>query len=546
MNEPSAAHHTLKHLSLAVASALFLQGTYTHAAGLSLVDFNSVSAFGSAGAGRGVNSSDASVLSTNPAGMSFLDKQQFVIGGMGIFAGGEAKGTYETLILDNPNNYDVENLTPENIKYYQVFGSLNNYPKKGKHNCTDFDGNSAHCYIEHGKSNDFLQPKVVPSLYYAQPVTDQLWAGMAVYASFGGETEYKVESPFRYQALQSKTQIMKFQPSLSWRFDDSLAVGVGLMVAAGQMEMSRHLNPLAGAITDASAQIDGEGVGIGMNLGVIWKPLPSLVLGMSYRSPVKMKLEGDLRASGVAGLGVVMEHFADRHNDGSDHDDYPQPIPDAKASARWMTSERPGITKQDVKTTIKFPEIVDLSLSYDLDPQWTLLANATWTRWSRMEYFKVTASGGIPGRRVSDIVTVSNGAPGGHVVAFVPQNWSDVWSLSLGGQYQLNEKWLLRGGYAVDKSPTNDTTRSARIPDNDRQWLTLGARYTFDEKYSLDLAYGYMMMKSFTIHDANHKVDGSRQGVIEETAIFEDPGSLSARYRNMHAHAFAAQLTVRF
>ena len=524
--------YPLAVLSLAVAGALLVPNTQTFAAGLSLVDFNSVSAFGSAGAGRGVNFSDASVISTNPAGMAFLDRQQFTAGGIGVFAGGEVEGTYETLFLQNPHK--LGKYTPHDVEYYQTFGSLNNYPKTER-NCKSFDGLPAQCYTEPGKADDFLKPAVVPSFYYAQPITDQLWAGMAIYASFGGETEYKIESAFRYQALTSKTQLVKFQPSLSWRFDDSLSVGAGLMVAAGKLEMSRMLNPWAGAISDAGALIDGEGVGVGINLGVVWQPIPPLTLGFSYRSPVKVDFEGDLRATGVPGLGVVMAQFADA-------DEYPA----AKTAAEWLIEHRPGTLKQDAKTTIKFPEIVDFSLSYDLDSQWTVLANATWTRWSRLERFKITGHGGVSGQNISDIVSVSNGVAGGNVVAWVPQNWSNVWSLSLGGHYRLNEKWLLRGGYAMDKSPTNDGTRSARIPDNDRQWLTVGARYNFNETYSADFAYGYMMMKSFTIHDAHHKVDGSRQGADMVTADFEDPGSLTARYRNMHAHAFAAQLTVRF
>ncbi|WP_281645421.1 outer membrane protein transport protein [Parendozoicomonas sp. Alg238-R29] len=534
----SSSQLRLALLSLATTGVFLGQSPQSHSAGLSLVDFNSVSAFGSAGAGRGVNT-DASVMSTNPAGMAFLGRQQLVAGGMGILAGGDVRGTYNTMVLDDPRGRTYHPDT--DIQYYQTFGSTQNYK-----DCTGFDGDPSTCYEVNGKADDFLLPEFVPSLYYAQPVTDQLWVGVGVYASFGGETKYKIESPFRYQALNSQTRVVNIQPTVSWKFDDTLAVGAGLMISAGQLEMGRMLNPWAGAVTDASAMIDGEGVGVGMNLGVIWKPLPPLSLGLAYRSPVKIKFEGDLRAAGIPGLGVVMGRYAESTYDPNDPTTYPEPILDAQASAQWIIANRPGTMKEDARTTITFPEAVDLSLSYELDTHWTLLANATWTRWSRMERFKITASGSPAGQRASDIVSVSNGEPGSNVVAWVPQDWSDVWSMALGGQYRYNDKLLLRGGYALDKSPTSDATRTARIPDNDRQWLTVGAAYQFNRRYSLDVAYGYMWMKPFTVHDANHKVDGGRQGTNPATASFEDPGAVTAKYRNMHAHTLAAQLTVKF
>ena len=186
-----------------------------------------------------------------------------------------------------------------------------------------------------------------------------------------------------------------------------------------------------------------------------------------------------------------------------------------------------------------------MSLAWNLNPEVTLLTSAIWTRWSRFKTLEINGKAGQP-PKASDIVSVSNGAPQRNVLASVPQNWADVWTLSFGGLWHYNDSLVLRAGYSHDNSPTRNTTRSARIPDNDRQWLTIGAGYQFNETYSVDLAYGYMHMKKFDIFDSNHKVNGERQGSDADTQYFEDPGSLKARYRNMHAHALAAQLLVRF
>ncbi|CAM3512128.1 OmpP1/FadL family transporter [Parendozoicomonas haliclonae] len=515
-----------------------LCSSYAAASGLSLIDFTSVSAFGSAGAGRGVNV-DASVMSTNPAGLSLLKRPQAVIGGMGIFAGGEAHGTYSSIASNPPTA--GRSYTPDEVEYYQFLGSASsNYQS-----CTGFDGDPSQCYVQNSKESGFLHPAVVPSIYYAQPVTDDIWAGVGVYASFGGETDYPIESAFRYQALSSKTQVVVVQPTVSMALSPELSIGGGLKISAGQLAMSRMLNPWASAITDAQADITGDGIGVGANLGAIWQPVPEVTLGLSYSSPVKVKFKGDLKATGVAGLGVVMDRFATA-DDPSAAMEYPEPIPAAVDSAQWIMDTRLTTTKEDIRTDITFPEHVDLSLSWQLNPEWTVLGSAIWTRWSRMHNIKITTHGSVAGESASDIVSVSNGAPGGNVLAYVPQNWSDVWALAVGTHYQLNDKTVLRFGYAYDNSPTKNSTRSARIPDNDRQWLTVGLGYELDSTYSIDLAYGYMFMKPFKIHDVNHKVDGSQQAVNPETALFEDPGVLNAKYKRMHAHALAAQLKVKF
>lgn len=505
------------------------------AAGLALVDFQSVSAFGVSGAGRGVNSSDASVISANPAGMVLLDREQLVIGGFDVFAGGEAYGEYQTPATQMPK----AGIKPSSVVYYETLGSRQNY-----RDCTGIDADLGICYAESGKVSDYLHPAVVPALYYAKPLADDLWGGVAVYASFGGESHYPEASPFRYQALSSKAQVVVVQPTLSWQYDHQLAFGAGLQLSLGKMAMSRMINPWANAATDARADIKGTGLGGGATLGMLWKPIDTVTLGLSYHSPVTIRFKGEMEASGVAGLGVVLEQYGS--SDGSSFDSHPESIDNAYQSARWMMEERPATTRADIRSRMTFPEYIDISGSWALTEQWTLKGSAIWTRWSRLDKIRIVSHGTIPGRNPVDIVSVSNGDINGNTVAQMPLEWSDSWNLSLGAHYQVNDQLTLRFGVAEDDSPISGHTRSPRIPDSDRHWLTIGAGYRFDDSYTLDVAYGCMFMKSFALYDFNHKVDGSRQGMNVATGLYEDPGTIAARYRNVHAHAVAAQLTVRF
>ena len=59
----------------------------------------------------------------------------------------------------------------------------------------------------------------------------------------------------------------------------------------------------------------------------------------------------------------------------------------------------------------------------------------------------------------------------------VPEDWDDVWFFALGATWKPNAQWTVRAGAAFDQSPIPDSTRSPRIPGEDRTWIALGAKY---------------------------------------------------------------------
>jgi long-chain fatty acid transport protein len=48
---------------------------------------------------------------------------------------------------------------------------------------------------------------------------------------------------------------------------------------------------------------------------------------------------------------------------------------------------------------------------------------------------------------------------------------------------------------AYDRSPVRDSTRSARVPDNNRIWLSLGAQWKPAKDSTLDVGYAYLYVK---------------------------------------------------
>jgi long-chain fatty acid transport protein len=88
-----------------------------------------------------------------------------------------------------------------------------------------------------------------------------------------------------------------------------------------------------------------------------------------------------------------------------------------------------------------------------------LMFGASWSRWSHFERILVT--GNARGEITNE-----------------EQSYENAWAFAVGGEYQLNPQWELRAGLSIDNSPTQDDTRSVRIPSDDRRIFSLGAGWT--------------------------------------------------------------------
>jgi len=80
---------------------------------------------------------------------------------------------------------------------------------------------------------------------------------------------------------------------------------------------------------------------------------------------------------------------------------------------------------------------------------------------------------------------------------------------SLGANYKLNDQLMLRGGVAFDETPMDTAHRTPRLPDGDRTWVSVGARYLVQPNMALDFGYTHIFIKDPKIDNRN---DGSTAG----------------------------------
>jgi long-chain fatty acid transport protein len=77
----------------------------------------------------------------------------------------------------------------------------------------------------------------------------------------------------------------------------------------------------------------------------------------------------------------------------------------------------------------------------------------------------------------------------------------------------------------------NTVDRTARLPDSDRLWIAVGARYRFNRNLALDAGYVYIPM---------------RNGDINQNAGSTASNGLVSGHYDANVNIFSAQLTYTF
>jgi long-chain fatty acid transport protein len=284
--------------------------------------------------------------------------------------------------------------------------------------------------------------KFVPDFYWVQALGARWRIGLGVNSPFGQETSYDEDWAGRYIAISSKIKTVNVNPSVSYQVSDTFSVGAGVNIQ--WMDVTLSSNTGVAAVGTQTMSADDQAVGF--DVGVLLDLTATTRVGLAYRSGIDYALEGDVSGTGPLAAAVF---------DGPIHAD------------------------------LSVPESLSLSVFSAVSPRWDVMADVTWTRWSVLQ--DVT------------VVRDTNGA----TLTTLPLDWSDTWRYSLGANFRADSRWKLRGGVAYDETPTNDATRTPRVPDQDRVWLATGVQYAFTSSCAVDVGYAHEFARHASIDQAN-------------------------------------------
>jgi len=400
------------------------------ASGFALLE-QSASRLGTAFAGTAAAADDATTVFFNPAGMTALRKSEVVVSASGIEIGSEFR-----------------------------------------------NGSSAPAFAQPlgGNGGDAGDWNLVPAAYFVLPVSDALAFGIGVNAPFGLKLVYDGGWIGRFQAGRSEIKTLNFNPSVAWRISERISLGAGVdyqrldaeltndvnysaVIAQGvqQLVSAGQLPPATGAAVIAAnagssgfARVRGDDDAWAFNVGALFELSDSTRLGLSYRSSVDYTVSGTIAFAAPTGADPV-------------------------SSGIITAASAPGapLSSGAVRVELELPDIATLSLQHRFTDDFALLADVAWTGWSSVQELRIVRDSGA-------------------VVSVTPERWSDTWRFALGGTYAMNERVTLRAGVALDETPVPDATRTPRLPDTDRTWVAVGARWQASPALSMDFGYAHL------------------------------------------------------
>ncbi len=400
------------------------------ASGFALLE-QSASGLGTAFAGTAAAANDATTVFFNPAGMTALEQAEAVAVASGIDIGSEFRNRSSAPAFAQPLG---------------------------------------------GNGGDAGDLNFVPAAYFVLPAGDGLAFGIGVTAPFGLKLSYDDGWIGRFQALHSEIKTLNVNPSVAWRIGERISLGAGVdyqrldaeltndvnysaVVAQGvqQLVAAGQLSPATGAAVVTAnaglaggARVSGDDDAWGFNVGALFDVSDQTRVGVSYRSSIEYTVRGTIGFAAPSGADPIANGI----------------IAAASGAGAPLSSGA-------VKVALELPDSAVLSLHHRFAEKYALLADVAWTGWSSVQELRIVRDSGT-------------------TVSVTPEEWRDTWRYALGATYAMNERITLRAGVALDETPVPDSTRTPRLPDSERTWLAIGARWQPSPSLLMDFGYAHL------------------------------------------------------
>ena len=276
----------------------------------------------------------------------------------------------------------------------------------------------------------------VPHLGFAMRLSDRWATGVALYVPYGLDLEWDdnpTANTAAYNCYHSYYNRVVLTPAVAYKFNSQWSLGFGL--ALGQSETgvdhliySPTIPQLHGKKIESEMEDDFN---YSFNIGVMYHPIDSITVGLTYRSEADADFEGETKVIGVPGL------TSDIQLDSVDH-------------------------PQQIQFGVRFQPIKRVSMEIDV----------VWTEWSIVDRQLTTFS--------DPFLVYSPSSP-----QDIPRHWDDTMQLKAGIEWQTTDYLALRVGYFYDQSPVPDETFDVLWPDADKKTYSIGfglnlGRFTVD------------------------------------------------------------------
>ncbi|HLR26466.1 MAG TPA: outer membrane protein transport protein [Fodinibius sp.] len=307
------------------------------------------------------------------------------------------------------------------------------------------------------KGQNFL----VPNFYGSYQITDNLTAGIGIYAPFGLGTKWPADWVGRGSAIETSIETLFANPAIGYTLPDmgigEIRIGAGLRVAFhGKVKLSRAVTSFT---PEGTFVLDGElkEPAFGYNIGLQYEPMEEVTLGFTYKSEVTTKFEGDAT---FANLDVG--------------------FPDKATGGAEITLPSSFVAALNLKPVA--------GLTTELD--------VVWWGWSSYDELAIQFDEAVPALGGS---TITN-----------ERNYKNAIQFRFGAEYDRLgiEGLTIRAGVGHDSNPIRDRYVDPTLPDSDRWLFSGGLTYSLTNYLDIDASYIF-------IRANQRKVTNTHEGAID-------------------------------
>lgn len=254
--------------------------------------------------------------------------------------------------------------------------------------------------------------------------------------------------------------VITASPSIAINIQDMFYLGASLNINYGIFNIDRtagiaiipsNVFPFFAFADLGQYSESSHGWGFGATIGAIFKPIEQLSIGVSYRTPSKVKFDGD---ASISGFPTVLG------------------APGESTFSREVTS----------------PMWLGVGLAFYPMENLVITLDAQMTNWAKLDEVESVFDDAVWALLLE-----------GEAGATMALHWENTWQIRFGAEYWLNEAFAIRAGYYNDPTPTPDETLNFLIPGFNFNAISLGLGYRTQGGLELGLTAEYLMGKERVI-----------------------------------------------
>lgn len=275
------------------------------------------------------------------------------------------------------------------------------------------------------------------NLYYITKLNEEFSFGLALNNPYGMGTKWDEDWVGRFISVETELKTFFLTPSFSFRIYDNLSMGIGLSYVYADVLIGKKSStePFVG---EADVELTGDdGASYGYTVSMMYKPLDNLSFAATYKSEVNLEFEGEADVDGPSQLSPILP-------------------------------------KGDISANLDLPANLFLGAAFSPIESINLTADFQYVWWSSYNELAVSF------RENEDWNTSSI------------RDYQDTYILRAGAEWWSTDEFALRAGIFYDKHPVKDHLAEPSLPDSDRLGFNYGLGYTFNDRFTIDLAYLYL------------------------------------------------------